>query len=261
MSISWGARRRLIYISAILLVLLAVAARIVYPYVTKPASCTDGKMNGTETGTDCGGQCANFCKEEVSPLVVQWARVFQVSGSLYNAVAYVENQNANAAIPNISYEFKVYDGNNILITTRVGQTFIAPNGRTAIFESGLSMGNRVPRRTSFAFTSAQNFYKVDQRFSDFKVFAKDATVGDEDTFPKAQGVIENSSIYPVGELDVIAILYDEFGNALGVSKTISEALPPQSSKQVFFSWLTPFGSSVRRVELIPRINPYTQKYQ
>jgi len=258
---NWALRRRLIYLSFIFVLLLGGAVYFAYPYFTKPATCTDNKMNGTETGVDCGGQCRAFCTDEVNPLVVVWARTFPVSGSLYSAVAYIENQNINAGISQISYQFKVYDGNNVLITTREGKTFVAPNGRTAIFEPGLNMGNRVPRRTAFSFTTAEYFYKMDARYQNVRVFAKDPVVGDEEAMPKVEGVIENNSIYTIPEMSVIAIVYDEFGNALGASKTITEALPPESRTSVFFSWLAPFGAPVRKVELLPLVNPFTLRYE
>jgi hypothetical protein len=258
---NWGTRRQLIYIGFFLLVIAGIAFYFVYPRFNVVPSCIDNKKNGDETGIDCGGMCANYCPSEVNPLVVLWARSFPVSTNQYSSVAYIENQNTNAGIREISYKFKIYDGNNILITDRSGKTFVGPNGRTAIFEPGILVGNRVPKRTLFEFTTAQNFIKINPAFNDLRIFAKDPLIQDEATVPKVQGTLQNNSLNSVTDVPVVALIYDEFGNAVAVSNTIVDSLPANSSKNVFFSWPEPFGVSVRKIEIIPRLNPFTISYQ
>lgn len=258
---NWGLRRQLIYIGIILLVIAGIAFYFIYPRFNVAPSCVDNKKNGDEAGIDCGGMCANYCPSEVNPLVILWARSFPVSSNQYSSVAYIENQNTNAGIREISYKFKVYDGNNILITDRSGKTFIGPNGRTAIFEPGILVGNRVPKRTLFEFTSNQNFVKINPAFNNLRIFAKDPLMQDEDSSPKVQGTIANNSLTMVENISAVAILFDEFGNAVAVSNTILDILPANSSKNVFFSWPDPFGVSVRKIEIIPRINPFSINYQ
>jgi hypothetical protein len=92
-------------------------------------------MNGTESGVDCGGSCRLYCSAQVSAPVVLWSRIFPISGSKYNLIAYVENQNIDAAVPDINYEFRVYDTEGKLIGRREGHTFIPPNQRFGIFEA------------------------------------------------------------------------------------------------------------------------------
>lgn len=258
----WGTKRKLIYSGAIALVVLGAILYIVLPYFTKPPTCVDKKQNGDETGVDCGGSmCANFCQNEVNPLVVLWSRSFNIAYDIYSSVAYIENQNPNAGIYQISYQFKLYDGNNILITDRTGTTFVAPNGKTAIFETGIKTGNRIPKRTAFSFTTPEYFIKVDDRANNLAVFSKEPTIEEEATLPKVRATVSNSSLYAVPGLDVIAILYDEFGNALGVSQTRLDSLNPNAELPVFFSWPQTFTSPIRKIEVIPRVNPFSVKLQ
>ena len=175
---SWAGRRQFIYSFGFLIFILGLLTVLFYPIFYKAPSCMDGKKNGNESGVDCGGSCLQYCSDQVSSPIILWSRIFPVSGSKYNLISYIENQNINAGVPKIGYQFKVYDGNNVLITTREGVTFVEPNGRTAIFEPGLNMGNRVPRRTAFSFTTPQTFYKLDARFAGVKVFAKECFVQD-----------------------------------------------------------------------------------
>ena len=73
--------------------------------------------------------------DEVS---VIWTRAFKVISGRYNAVAYLENHNKNAAIYRIKYKFRFSDKDNIYIGKREGETFIPSSGKFAIFEAKIT---------------------------------------------------------------------------------------------------------------------------
>jgi hypothetical protein len=137
---SWASRRKIQYILGLLVFISLVVFAFIYPSLTKKPTCFDNKQNGDERGIDCGGSCNLFCSQDVSEPSILWSRAFHVVGNSYNLIALVENKNKNAAISSISYEFKVYDTNNLLIGRKVGTTYIPPNKQFAIFESRFDSG-------------------------------------------------------------------------------------------------------------------------
>ena len=162
MSLSWGAKRQFFYFGIVFVAILIAILIIIWPMLNREPTCFDGKMNGAESGIDCGGGCAKVCTSEALQLVTLWARAFKVTDGKYNLMAYVENQNRESGIPLMSYEFKVYDEDNIFIGRKSGTTFVTSNDRTAVFEAGIDTGNRIPGRVSFEWTSAPTWIKIDR---------------------------------------------------------------------------------------------------
>ena len=106
MAMSWRAKRQIGVIFIFLAVAAVVLAIFLYPILVKKPTCFDTKMNGTETGVDCGGTCMKFCSADIKQPVVLWSRSFKVTDGLYNAAAYVQNQNPTAGLRKINYELE-----------------------------------------------------------------------------------------------------------------------------------------------------------
>lgn len=258
---SWAAKRQLIGLCIILGIGLTIGLFIIVPKLTQKPTCTDGSKNGEETGVDCGGTCQNFCPAEVNSLVTLWSRSFKVSNNLYNAVAYVENQNPNAALKSIRYEFKLYDANSVFIASRTGSTFIAPNGRTPIFEPSINVGNRVVSRTVFTFLDTPTWVKVPRGILEkLPIVSRDNKLSGLDTTPKLESTIVNESLYDVSDLEVVGILYDVDGNVIAVSKTSLDMLPKNSNSKVFFTWPNVFDTKPVSIDVIPRINIFSVNF-
>ncbi len=256
---SWSSKRRFTYASILAAGFLFVAFLLIYPSVSKAPTCVDGKQNGDEVGIDCGGSCINFCPSEVAPLRVLWQRAFPVTGSVYSLLAYVENQNATAMIDRVPYEFRLYDADNQFITLRDGETYITPNGRMAIFEAGVNVGNRPPRRVTFEFLNKNpTWTKVDaEKLKSVKLTTKDVLVADTDSTPRLTATMQNNTIYDIPQVDVFAILYDSEENAIAVSKSLFSPVGKNSETPLIFTWPEPFDRTVARTEIIPKFDVNT----
>jgi len=254
---SWASKRQLIYLSIFIAVLAIIGALIIVPIVNVPPSCTDGKQNGGEAGVDCGGPCQIFCASQVSDAKVLWARAFHVAGDRYNVMAYLENQNPTAEIKDIGYEFRLYDADNTFITLRDGRTNIPPNGRVAIFEPGINVGNKIPQTTLFKFTDAPVWTKADaQAETKVALTVTDKNLTQTDSIPRLTATVANNTIYNVSGALFTAIVYDGNGNAVGASKTLA-SIAKNSKQDIFFTWTEPFKGSVFTTEIIPQFNPDT----
>lgn len=259
---SWAGRRQFNIFFGLLVLVLGVAFLIIYPRINKPPSCMDGKQNASERGIDCGGGCERFCEFETIPLIVKWQRVLPVTDSIWNAVAYIENQNRTAGIKKINYEFRFYDKDRTFILAKEGTTFIEPNKGSAIFEGQLQMGEATPVYTTFTFTSPQIWYQTDPRFFDMVYALSAQDLSTPETKPRFQATIKNTSPkQTILNLDHIVILYDQDDVAVGFSKTITTTLAPKEEDTLFFTWQNPFARIPFRNEVIVRVDPFNQKYK
>ena len=258
---NWASRRQFIILAIILGVIIILGLIFIGPRLKKESTCFDGRENGDETGVDCGGSCPTFCPLEVNDIVVHWARVFEVSSNLYNVIAYIENQNADGAVYEISYEFKLYDKDNVFIALRRGKTFIEPNKSSAVFESRINVGNRVPRRAVFSFLESPLWIRVDKGLQQsLPIFVQEKIVTGALSSPKLTATVVNDSLYDIPDLDVIAILYNEEGNAFAASTTLIDPLRKNTSEKIFFTWPRPFKEEVFKIEIIPRINIFSIRF-
>jgi len=211
-------------------------------------------------GVDCGGTCQLACEQESKPLIIRWAQVTPVTDNVYNAVAYIENQNLLYAVKNIHYSFLIYDEKNILITERNGSTFIGSNQRTAIFEPSIKVGNRMPAFTHFSFTEEPIFTRVDKRLSQRLLTVERQTWSQLESSPKLKITLRNSNTFDISDIRVISIAYDGQGNALVASATVIDEIPQGSFVDSVFTWPKPLSEQPVRTEIIPRINPFTQSW-
>ena len=258
---TWAGKRQLIILGIILGIIVILGLIIIVPRLQKESTCFDGKQNGDELGVDCGGSCPRFCPFELNDTVLHWSRAFPVASNLYNIVAYIENQNIDAAVQNISYQFKLYDENNIFIAERKGRTFINPNKKSAIFETTVDVGNRVPKRVTFSFLEDPKWVRVDRRIMNtLEVLVQEKSLTGERSKPKLAVTLFNNSLYDIFDLDVVVLLYNEEGNVTAVSKTYIEKLDRNSSQKSIFTWPYSLTDRVVNIEVIPRVNIFSIKF-
>lgn len=258
--ITWGFKRQIFYIIVLILFFSFFGFLILYPVLSKPATCTDGKQNGNETGVDCGGSCLSACSSQVDSISVLWARAFRVLPGHYNAVAYIVNHNKNAAVQKINYRFRFADARNVYIGKREGSTFIPPGGNFAVFEPGINIGNSIPVYVTFEFTEMPEWLQVSQvKIDQLKVLISDIKLSDEDTLPRLSATIRNISLFTIPNMNVIAILYDAGGNAISTSRTYLTELSPLQNADINFTWQEPFSGAVVAKEIIPMYDIFTVK--
>jgi hypothetical protein len=240
---AWSAKRRILYGGGFVLVLAIIASLLFFHFFYRAPSCSDGIQNGDETGVDCGGSCTTLCSNQTLQPIVYWAKAFNVLGDVYNVAAYVENPNSDSNNPQATYSFKVYDANNILLAERTGTTFIPKNKKFIIFEPGITIQNKIPKRVDFEFT-------------DFAPWQKDVTVDPSisvvysplqstTTTPRVSGTVTNNSDQNIGNgLELSVLVLDSNQNAIAVSRTFVDPLPKKTSQDFVFTWPKPFSLGV-----------------
>ncbi len=250
---AWANRRKGLYVSGILLVLLLLFGGIAYSLLSTAPTCSDGRQDGREEGIDCGGACKKICPFKTSPATVMWARSVEVTPGVWTAIAYVNNPNESGAVLSFPYDFKLYDEGNILVVERKGTTFLSPGQVNVIVEPGITTGNRTPSRTFFEFSPVQNFTLADDPAK--SILIGERGLSEAGASPKLTVTISNTSLRPIQSIEATAVIFNENGNAMAASRTVVRELPAQGSNTLTFTWPRPFTATSTTVDVKVRVRP------
>ena len=237
MRLSWSGRRQLLYYGVGLVVLLALAWGGYQYFFTAPPSCFDGVQNQNERGVDCGGPCSLVCTGDARPLVVLWARPFEVvppsatsgqTGS-YTAAAYVQSGNLSSGAKSVPYSFQLFDSENSLVVERDGVIDIPPTEIVPIVETGINTGTRTATRALFAFGAVPVWHSVSVPMLHItnQVLASDGS--------RLSATLTNDTLLPVQGVTVDAVLFDASSTALAASKSVVD-VPQKGTQNVIFTW-------------------------
>jgi len=236
---SWATQRKLQYLGIIALFFLVFVGGPFYYFVYQKPTCSDGRKNGSELGIDCGGSCRLLCSQDVSEPVSRWdPRLFKVSEGSYSVLAYFENPNVTGEVLKAPYRFQLYDADGTLITERKGNAFIPKASTFAVFEGNIDAGKRIPTRATFEFTEKLVWTRNLETPPDIQI--SNRSLMKDDSNPRVYATISNKSLGDVPNIELIAVVYDGAGNAIGSSRTFLEDLGKGESKNVVFTWPYPF---------------------
>jgi hypothetical protein len=237
MALSWSAQRRLIYGGGLLVLLVLGSTAVYFRSFYHAPTCSDRVQNGDETGVDCGGSCQLLCTSDALTPIVLWTKVFNISGDVYNATAYVENPNANSKNAKAEYEFRVYDDKNILIDARSGEISIPKNKKFAVFEPGFVFKNRKPKYADFRFTSFSPWIK--DLSPDPQITTEHSTLLATSSVPRIEGTISNASLSSFSQVEMVAFVQDSKENVIATARTFIQDLAKRSSQDFVFTWPKP----------------------
>ncbi|MFZ2522247.1 MAG: vWA domain-containing protein [Minisyncoccia bacterium] len=238
----WATKKRLIYGGSFFSVVFLVVGLIFWQLIYQAPTCTDGVKNGDEQGVDCGGNCKNLCTADTLSPVTLWAKTFHVSSSVYTAVAYIQNPNINSKNLKAEYKFTIYDEFNNVLLEKIGETSVPKNKKFAVFETGLVVKSKEPKRTEFEFT---NFLPWQKDLSlDPVVSLEYSTLSGVTSSPRIIGKITNTSsvTIPTVELDVFVL--DAKENVVAASRSFVDNLLKNSTQDFVFTWPKPFNLGV-----------------
>jgi hypothetical protein len=236
MVMTWSGRRQTIYSAVGAVIVLILLITLYETFFTAPATCFDGKQDGTETGVDCGGNtCSLICADAAHPPVALWARAFSTNPGIYSAVAYIQNNNVGAGARGVPYTFKLYDKDNILLAERDGVANLPPVQNTPITEANIDVGNGVVVHTLFEFTTDPPAVWNKVAAGGYPQLTSSSPVPNAD-YSKVSTTLVNNTVAEVKNVSVVAILYDQNGTAIATSKSIIPSIPAKSQQPVVFTW-------------------------
>lgn len=251
---SWSSEKKILYISVVgLITLVIVGVPVYFKYFNHTPSCFDNKMNQDEGGVDCGGVCARLCPNESRDPILSLERLYYANPGTYGALALLENVNQGVFARKMSYSFRVYDKNNILLFEIPGTTFVPPGRVFPIFISPILTGNREASKAVFQITDEIDWEKGYFNEPDLDVVNVSKTEDEGQTAVQAD--VFNNEVYPIKDTQVVAIIYDNNGNAVRASSTRVPYISPKDKANVVFTWTEVFGFEVGKIDIIPRPYP------
>lgn len=239
---SWAAKRRLIYGGAVVILLSIFIGVFFWKVIYKAPTCNDGYKNGDEKGIDCGGGCKNLCTSDALTPIVLWSKIFNISGDVYTAVAYLENPNINSKNSSLKYRFRIFDDSNSLIISKEGETSIPKGKKFAIFENGLVIKNSKPRSAEIelmSFGTWQKDTKVEPSLA-----LKYSALSSTSTIPRITGTITNDSLENIPVTELVVFVLDGNENVVAASQTFVDDLTKRTSQDFVFTWPKPFNLGV-----------------
>lgn len=244
----WATKRRLEYGGAFIAIVVSLLGFISWQLFYVPPTCMDGSKNGDEKGIDCGGSCKKLCTSDALNPAILWSKIFNISGEVYSAVAYVENPNINSKNVRATYQFRIYDENHELIIIREGETRIPKGKKFVVFEPGIVLKNAKPESTEFQFLSFSEWEKDLAVEPDLTVTY--GTILGSTTAPYLEGKIINNSLETVPEVELSVLVLDDKENVIGASKTFVDNLRGNTSQDFVFTWQRPFDRDISVIQVV-----------
>jgi Mg-chelatase subunit ChlD len=239
----WAFRRRFQYTSGFLSGLGMFGVLIYFLAFYSSASCFDGILNGEETFVDAGGSCVRIDPATVTPPSLVWAESFAVETGQYNAVAYVENANQTAATPALEYTFQLLN-KDVVVAERSGVTVLPPNSAYPIFEGRIFTDNLAEvTETRLVLSPAQDWRPASIGRDQFR--STDIQLVDADTRPRLNVELENAELTWAENVEVVATIFNTFGEAVTASQTYIEDIAPRSTRDITFTWPNPLTRTVK----------------
>lgn len=232
-------------------VFVAIFGGIIFTLTYRAPSCSDGRQNQGELGIDCGGPCSNLCSAlEDAPTVLSTRAIPNGAGRT-DVLAFVENQNANAAARAVPYTITLYDASHSLIQRVEGTVDLPPSSTVPVYVPGVASGNQVVASAflSIDATAIPWFTYTETRA--LPSYNNDATLTNATAAPRITATLSNAMPTPVQNVHVIVAVYNAAGNVIAASATLIPSIPAQGRATATFTWNQPFAGNAASIGVLP----------
>ena len=250
---SWAARRRLIILTIIGVVVAAFLAVVLIATFYKTPTCSDSIQNQNENGIDCGGPCPYLCTAQEQPPTILFTQVLRNAEGRIDVVAMVENKNPNAAAKNIPYQISLYGVGHVLVQEANGTLDLPPGATEPVYVPGIASGNQ---------KVLSAFLTIDASAPQWFTFVPDTrivpvvlntTESGTASAPRIEATLANPSATALTNVQTIVLVYDTKKNIIAASQTVVPALPGQGQATATFTWNEPFSGIPALIEVMPII--------
>ena len=239
----WAFWRRFQYSTGFLSVLSMFGVLIYFMYFFVPSNCFDGILNGDETAIDAGGSCVRIDPQTVIAPSLVWVESFEVAAGQYNSVAYIENKNQTAATPELEYTFQLLN-EGVVVAERTGVTVLPPNSAYPVFEGRIFTDGGAPvTDTQLVLKPADDWRPASIGRDQFR--SLDIELVGADTRPRLNVEIENNELTAAENVEVVATIFNTFGEPITASQTFIEDIRPRSTQEIIFTWPNPLTRTIK----------------
>lgn len=251
----WASERRFIIMLVLGCIVGAFVLTIGIATFYQAPSCADNKQNQGENGIDCGGPCDFLCKEDVRVPTVLFTKALNNGEGRTDIVAMIENKNADAVVRNARYHLTLYGADQTVLREVKGTIDLPPQSAVPVFIPGMfaryDRGMRAfldIEQDSLAWMSAS---KVTLPI--VPTIATPRIAGTTEA-PRVTADVSNPDTSPLSSVKLIAILYDEAGEVIAASSTVTPPLSPLGTATARFTWNGAFPSVPAVVTVLPMMS-------
>jgi len=239
----WAVWRRIQYAIGFFSVWMLIGVAVFYANFYQPPNCFNLKADGEETGIDCGGNCVRVCATDVISPKLVWAKSFEIEDGQYNVVAYIENENKGVSTPNLEYTFQLLNGTEVVAEVS-GSTELPPDSVYPIFEGRVfTEGGQPVTETLLSFKPAEMW--VPTTFDRGQFESREELLTGADSKPRLAVKIENVSLAAANDVEVIATIFSDNGEAMTASKSYISRIEGRSTQGLTFTWPNSIAKIVR----------------
>ena len=221
---------------------IGIFVLVYYSFLYQTPTCFDGRKNGDEVEVDAGGGCPRIPLQNITPPQVVWAESFLIAPGQYNAIAYIENNNAQATTQDQNYTFTFYHNDQPIGTSR-GVTALPADSVYPVFVGRVEIDDLPVTRVEAELETTREWY-VDRHIRQpFRTV--DTDLRDVDTKPRLYAAVENLTLADLYNVEVVATIFNDLGKPVTGSQTFLEYLPAQSTSDVVFTWPQSIAKTVR----------------
>lgn len=243
----WAFWRRVKYGTGFATFWSLIGTLVYFGFFYVPVNCFDNLQNGNEAGVDCDGSCVRICPFSVESPRVMWAESFKIIEGQYNAVAYIENKNSEAATPALAYTFRLLK-NEEVIAEKSGITILPPNSVYPIFEGRiLTTDGKEPTQTTIEIEPADMWLPASVGRDQFRTL--DIELLSADARPKLKVKVENTELTDAHDVEVVATIFSQSGKPLTASQTSIDDFSARSTEEIVFTWPNSIAKTVRSCEV------------
>lgn len=254
MSTNWSIKRKLVYASAILLLIVLSLLYTFREVIFAKPTCFDGRQNGYESDVDCGGACSLRCTEEVLPLSVAWSSALPTASSTYDFVALVSNKNLDNAPKELEYIFTAYNAEGLGYFTAKGTTVVPIDGDFPIIVQKVPL-TQAPAQITVQLKDNLPHYKTLEKPTEPTIRIT-GTRYEAGSIPRVYSTLTNTKRLVFSNLPVRVILYNANGNAYGVGETVLPTLNKEETKEIVFTWNRAFVEEPTKIRIFPILDPF-----
>jgi hypothetical protein len=243
----WATNRQRLLIAIGVSLVVALGVIILVPILYQTPSCSDGKQNQDEDGIDCGGSCAYLCKDTARPLSTQFVQGIVQNGRA-DAIAYIDNRNADAALEDAKYTVELYDETRTLIGSKQGTIDVPPSSTVPIFVSGIAESASEIAQAFITFDDNLEWFRSSEKPSAPTI--SDTRISSEGT-PRIVATIGNPTPRAMTNVRLVITVFGASGNAIAASQTVVASIAPQGTAEAVFTWNEAFIEAATRVDVLP----------
>lgn len=243
-------RKRQLLIALFVLGPIVLVLSFWWFYSRPEATCFDGVRNQGERGVDCGGVCGNICQEDIPNPGVSWARTFQISGDVYNAVAKIDVPGSGLSADNVEYVFRLYDKDSVLISEERNRLNIPPSSTIALFDPSIRVGTRAPVRATLEFPHDVVWEKSREGSVDFSI-VQSPQISADNIGAEVRVFVGHNAGRILEDVLLALVLFDSDGNAIHASQTFLEEFNSGETESLVFTWPELDISLIESVSIFP----------